>query len=131
MSRSSIEFNQLLADPFGTLRRVRAEGPFADLVETGLVAVLGYEDARTLLSDRRLHANFTDFLTSFGVTSGPFYDWMAGSPLTARSRPGASSACAPSSARLPTGSSTPSRRVASASSCGTSRTSSRRSASAS
>lgn len=45
------------------------------------IAVLRYEDARTLLADRRLHANFTDFLRSFGIASGPFYDWMAGSPL--------------------------------------------------
>jgi cytochrome P450 len=71
----------MIADPFGTLRRLRAEGPVAEVVETGLVAVLRYEDARALLADRRLHANFTDFLRSFGVTSGPFYDWMAGSPL--------------------------------------------------
>jgi cytochrome P450 len=81
MARASVEMNQLIADPFGTLRRLRAEGPVADVVESGLVAVLRYEDARALLADRRLHANFTDFLHRFGITSGPFYDWMAGSPL--------------------------------------------------
>ncbi len=81
MSRARVELNQLMADPFGTLRRLREEGPVADVPSAGVVAVLRYEDVRTLLADRRLHANFTDFLRSFGVTSGPFYDWMAGSPL--------------------------------------------------
>lgn len=81
MSRASVELHQLMADPFGTLRRLREDGPVADVAEAGLVAVLRYEDVRTLLADRRLHANFTDFLRSFGVASGPFYDWMAGSPL--------------------------------------------------
>lgn len=81
MSRSRVALDQLLADPFGTLRRLRAEGPVAEVVDSDVVAVLRYEDARTLLADRRLHANFTEFLRSFGVTSGPFYDWMAGSPL--------------------------------------------------
>jgi cytochrome P450 len=73
--------SELIADPFGTLRQLRAQGPVAEMVETGMVAVLRYEDARELLADRRFQANFTDFLTSFGVVSGPFYEWMAVSPL--------------------------------------------------
>jgi cytochrome P450 len=81
MSSGRVELNELIADPFGTLRRLRAEGPVAELVDSGLSAVLRYEDARTLLADRRLHANFTDFLRSLGISSGPFYDWMADSPL--------------------------------------------------
>lgn len=72
---------EVLADPFRALRRVRGEGPLVDL-EMGAVGVMRYEDVRTLLADGRLRANFSDFLRTFGVTSGPFYDWMAGSPLS-------------------------------------------------
>ena len=81
MPRPTLEMNQLLADPFGLLSRLRAQGPLADMPEAGIVAILGYEDARSLLGDRRLHANFVDFLTTFGVSSGTFYEWMASSPL--------------------------------------------------
>lgn len=80
MSRSRIEISEILTDPFGTLRRVREAGPLADL-EAGGVGVMRYEEARALLADPRLHANFSDFLRTFGVTSGPFFEWMAGSPL--------------------------------------------------
>jgi cytochrome P450 len=81
MTHGRVELSQLIAHPFGTLRQLRAQGPVADVVETGMVAVLGYEDARAVLADRRFCANFTDFLESFGVVSGPFYEWMAVSPL--------------------------------------------------
>jgi cytochrome P450 len=43
--------------------------------------VLTYTQVRELLSDPRLRASFTEFMHAFGVTSGPFYDWMATSPL--------------------------------------------------
>jgi hypothetical protein len=36
---------------------------------------------RELLSDARLHTNFAEFLRSVGVSSGPFYEWIAISPL--------------------------------------------------
>jgi cytochrome P450 len=81
MTRGRAELSQVIADPFGTLRELRAQGPVADVGDAGLVAVLGYEDARGVLADRRFRANFTDFLASFGIVSGPFYEWMAVSPL--------------------------------------------------
>ncbi|HLK40954.1 MAG TPA: cytochrome P450 [Polyangiaceae bacterium] len=81
MARAQVDLGQLLVEPFDVLRRLRTEGPLADVVDSGMVAVLRYEDARAALADRRFHANFVDFLTSFGVISGPFFDWMAGSPL--------------------------------------------------
>ena len=79
MTRPRLELNEFLADPFGTLRTARNGGWLADLM--GGVAVLAHDDVRTLLSDPRLHANFPEFLQTWGITSGPFYEWMALSPL--------------------------------------------------
>jgi hypothetical protein len=80
MPRPLLQLEPLLADPFGTLNRVRAAGPVAD-TETGIVAVLTHERVRQLLADGRLRENFPDFLRTFGITSGPFFEWMATSPL--------------------------------------------------
>jgi cytochrome P450 len=43
--------------------------------------VLRHQPVRELLNDPRLQSSFTDFLQAMGVTSGPFYEWMAISPL--------------------------------------------------
>ena len=40
-----------------------------------------YEDMRALLSDPRLRSNFPEFLRAFGITGGPFFEWMSISPL--------------------------------------------------
>ena len=79
MARATIDFQDFLTDPFGSLHRARQTGWLAEMGPgTG---VLTHEDVRELLADPRLRANFTDFLHTFGVTSGPFYEWMALSPL--------------------------------------------------
>jgi cytochrome P450 len=79
MQRQPIELQELLNDPFGVFERARQGGWLADLgVSTGVVR---YKQVRELLSDPRLRANFTEFLRTFGITSGPFYEWMALSPL--------------------------------------------------
>jgi len=80
MARPRIELPALLDEPFGTLRRARETGWLADADEQ-TVGVLTHDRVRELLTDSRLRANFVDFLHSFGVTSGPFYEWMAISPL--------------------------------------------------
>ncbi len=80
MTRSRLDLAEFTADPFGTLRRVRDAGGVIDL-ELGGVGLMRYEQVRALMADGRLRANFPDFLRAFGVTSGPFYDWMAISPL--------------------------------------------------
>ena len=80
MARAHAELTNMLADPFGELRRLRDSGPLVDL-EVGGVGVMRHEEMRTLLGDPRLRANFAEFLRTFGVGSGPFYDWMAQSPL--------------------------------------------------
>lgn len=79
MARATIELQDFLADPFGSLARARQTGWTADM--GGITGVVTYADVRELLSDPRLRANFTDFLHAFGITSGPFYEWMAISPL--------------------------------------------------
>jgi len=80
MERTRMELTEFAADPFDALARARAAGWLGEIAEGG-VLVLRHEDVRQLLGDPRLQANFTDFLRTFGVTSGPFYDWMAISPL--------------------------------------------------
>ena len=80
MARSRFELDEFVSDPFATLRRAREAGPVVELAAGG-PGVMTYERVRELMADRRLRANFPDFLRTFGVTSGPFYDWMAVSPL--------------------------------------------------
>jgi len=87
MTRPSMPLDEFLADPFGALKRARDAGPLADFSggATGdapnVVGVVSHAGVRELLADGRLHENFPDFLRTFGVTSGVFYDWMAISPL--------------------------------------------------
>jgi cytochrome P450 len=80
MARARFELEQFLADPFTALRRARESGPVVDLALGG-AGIMRHENVRELLSDGRLRANFPEFLRTCGVTSGPFYDWMALSPL--------------------------------------------------
>jgi cytochrome P450 len=74
-----IELSEFIQDPFGTLARARRSGWLVEML-AGVMAVR-HEAVRELLGDARLAANFTDFLATFGVTSGAFHDWMAISPL--------------------------------------------------
>ena len=80
MARQRFDVQDFVADPFGQLQRARAAGPIVDLelVDAG---VMRYEHVRQLMSDPRLRTNFAEFLRGVGVESGPFYDWMASSPL--------------------------------------------------
>ena len=80
MARQRFEMDAFLTDPFATLRQARAAGPVVDL-QLVSAGVMRYENVRRLMSDGRLQSNFAEFLQSVGVSSGPFYDWMASSPL--------------------------------------------------
>ena len=75
----ALELSEFIRDPFGTLAAARKSGWLVQMF-AGVMTVR-HEAVRELLGDARLEANFTDFLNTFGVTSGPFYDWMAISPL--------------------------------------------------
>ena len=79
MSRPRIEMPDLVADPFGTLAGARRQGWLADT--DGAVVVVSHDRVRELLADPRLRASFPTLLRSLGVDRGPFYDWMAMSPL--------------------------------------------------
>jgi cytochrome P450 len=80
MARARLEFEEMLADPLGELKRARSVGWLAD-TDTGAVGVLTHERVRELLTDPRLHSGFLQFMEVMGVTSGPFYEWMKISPL--------------------------------------------------
>lgn len=80
MARPRIELTGVLADPLGAFARARHEGWLAD-ADGGAVGVLTHDRVRELLTDPRLHENFVDFMETFGVTSGAFYEWMKVSPL--------------------------------------------------
>jgi hypothetical protein len=67
------------ADPEAALLRVRGQGA---LVPTDFGwMVIEHDALRAVLSDERLEPNFSALLEQFGITSGPFYDWMSMSPL--------------------------------------------------
>ena len=80
MARPRLELGTFVADPFAALKEARQAGEFVD-TELDTVVATRHERVRELLAEPRLQANIPDFLRSFGVTSGPFYEWMAISPL--------------------------------------------------
>lgn len=80
MPRMQLRLDDLASDPLRSLSRARAEGPVVDFAPGG-VAVVSREEVRTLLADTRLRTNFLEFLRSVGVSDGPFYEWIAASPL--------------------------------------------------
>jgi len=80
MTRSRIDIGDMVTDPFGALRRARQASWIADS-DGSAVAVVRHQPVRELLNDSRLQSSFTDFLQAMGVASGPFYEWMAMSPL--------------------------------------------------
>lgn len=80
MARPRIELSALLTDPLGTFAQARRQGWLGD-ADGGGVGVLTHERVRELLTDGRLHENFVDFMETFGVSSGTFYEWMKISPL--------------------------------------------------
>jgi cytochrome P450 len=79
LPHSHIDLAEYLADPIATLKKAREESWVSDLQFS--TSVMTHEDVRALLAEPRLRANFPEFLRTFGVTSGPFYEWMASSPL--------------------------------------------------
>ncbi len=80
MARPQLEMEPMLVDPLAELKRARKVGWLADL-QMGAVGVLTHDRVRELLTDARLHSGFVQFMERMGVTSGPFYEWMAISPL--------------------------------------------------
>lgn len=79
MPEAILTLAELLEDPDAALARARAQGAVAR-TELSL-AVVRHEAVRSTLQDERLRPSFSRFLEQFGVSGGPFYDWMAMSPL--------------------------------------------------
>ncbi len=69
-----------LLDPLAALAEMRSQG---DVLQDELgKVVISHELVRELLADRTFGPRFNDSLELLGITSGPFYDWMAYSPLS-------------------------------------------------
>ncbi len=68
-----------LADPDATLKAAREAGPVME-TEVGPM-VVRHAEVRALGQSDKLRPAFTQVMEQFGVSSGPFYDWMSKSPL--------------------------------------------------
>jgi cytochrome P450 len=79
MDRPTLTIADVIGDPDTSLRRAREHGPVVS-TEMGPL-VVRHDAVRAVLQDERLCPSFTRFLEQFGISSGPFYDWMKLSPL--------------------------------------------------
>jgi hypothetical protein len=79
VTEPTLKIADLLADPDAVLKAAREHAAIVD-TELGPV-VVQHEALRALLQDNRFRPSFPSFLQRFGVTSGPFYEWMSRSPL--------------------------------------------------
>jgi cytochrome P450 len=79
MSSSDIPLADLLSDPDRTLEVAREAGPCVH-TEMGPLMVR-HAAVRELAQSDKVRPSFTQMLEGFGVSSGPFYDWMRRSPL--------------------------------------------------
>jgi cytochrome P450 len=79
MSSKVFSITNLLADPDKALKSAREIGA---MVETELGPfVVRHAAVRAIAQSAKLRPAFSRVLERFGVTSGPFYDWMSASPL--------------------------------------------------
>jgi cytochrome P450 len=79
MPDTVIALSDFIADPDGTLRAARERTTVAQ-TELGPI-VVRHEAVRSMLQEPRLRPSFSSFLMQMGISSGPFYEWMSGSPL--------------------------------------------------
>jgi cytochrome P450 len=79
MTKPTLSIADLVTDPHGTLKRARAEGA---LVETEMGRLVVHHAAvRAVAQSDKLRPAFTRVLAQFGVSQGPFFEWISGSPL--------------------------------------------------
>jgi hypothetical protein len=71
---------ELVSDPDGMLKEARDLGPTVN-TEVGAFVVRHAAVRELAQSDDRVRPNFTGLMEGFGITSGPFYEWMKISPL--------------------------------------------------
>ena len=79
MSTQKIAIAELLASPDQTLKAAREAGAVAD-TEIGPL-IVRHAAVRAIGQSDKLRPAFSRLLQRFGVSSGPFHDWMSGSPL--------------------------------------------------
>jgi len=79
MTRPSIALAELLASPDAALAAAREAGPVAD-TEIGPM-IVGHAAVRAAGQSEALRPSFSRVLSQFGVSSGPFFEWMSMSPL--------------------------------------------------
>lgn len=80
MTTRTFSIMELVADPDGSLKQARESGPMVD-TEVGPFVVRHAGVRELAQSDDKVRPSFTSVMERFGITSGPFYDWMKISPL--------------------------------------------------
>ena len=80
MAEPPLTIADLVTDPDGTLKRAREAGAVAKS-EIGSLLVVRHAAVRALGQSDKLRPAFSRVLAQFGVSSGPFFDWMSASPL--------------------------------------------------
>lgn len=79
MASKNVALADLIEKPDQTLKDARESGP---VVETELgPLVVSHAAVRAVAQSPKLRPSFSRMLERIGITSGPFYDWMASSPL--------------------------------------------------
>ncbi len=79
MSKPTVSLMDMISKPDATLKQAREAGV---MVRTEVGSLLVRHAAvRALGQSDKLRPSFSRVLSQFGVTSGPFYEWMASSPL--------------------------------------------------
>lgn len=79
MTGRKVTVAELLQNPDQTLEQAREAGV---IMQTDIGAfVVRHAAVRELGQSDKLRPSFTRLLSQFGITSGPFYDWMKISPL--------------------------------------------------
>ncbi|MDD9942267.1 MAG: cytochrome P450, partial [Myxococcales bacterium] len=80
MEDEALSLDDLVADPDTSIRRMHERGcPFAK-TELSVIA-MNHEAVRSVVRDAPTRPAFSQVLASWGITSGPFYEWMSRSPL--------------------------------------------------
>jgi cytochrome P450 len=72
-------FEELLADPDARLKSAREQGPIVDGQLCPIV--VRHAEVRELGQSEKVRPAFSSMLQQLGIHSGPFYEWMARSPL--------------------------------------------------
>jgi cytochrome P450 len=79
MPSSIVPVAKLIESPDEALKRAREKGPLAE-TEVGTM-VVRHDAVRAVGQSEKMRPAFSQVLSMFGVTKGPFFDWIRVSPL--------------------------------------------------